>query len=69
VRPWIERHKVIRRLLLAWAVWLITYVTLQLPWHGGNLSSGTAAGYATVVGLLSLVTGLYFHNRAKEDRQ
>jgi hypothetical protein len=67
-RPWIERYKVVRRLVLAWAIWLITYVTLQLPWASGTISSGAAAAYATVVAILTAVFGIYFRQRHREDQ-
>lgn len=62
-----NKHKLVRRSLIAWAAWLITYATLQLPWASGAISSGAAASYATVVGILSVVIGFYFKSRHDED--
>lgn len=62
----LERHKVIRRTLMVWIMGLITYTTLAV-FDGGEVSGGKAAAYATCVGMLSVILGIYFHKRHGED--
>lgn len=66
---WLDRYRVIRRLAIGWVMWLITYATLQVFAHPETLSGGAAAAYATVVGMLSVVLGVYFHDRFQEDKR
>ena len=62
----LERHRVVRRLILVWVVWLISYATLS-TFGGGEVTGGKAAAYATCVGLLSTILGIYFHRRHQDD--
>ena len=64
----IEKHKLVRRLALIWAVGLITWVVLRV--FGGPLKEITgpaATALGIVVGLLATVIGFYQHTRSKED--
>lgn len=62
----LEKHRVIRRVALGWAMTLITFATLDV-FSGGEVSGGKAGAYATCVGLLTVVLGMYFHKRHHED--
>lgn len=65
-----NQHKGMRRLLLVWVCWLITVVVLRvtdieaLPHVTGPVATVVTA----VLGLLTVVIGLYQTTRAKEDR-
>lgn len=65
---WLDRYRVIRRLAIGWVMWLITFSTLQVFTNLEMVTAAVAAAYATVVGLLSLVLGLYFRDRFQEDK-
>lgn len=69
---WLERlfnkHKLVRRLLLAWAVWLITTVVLAFIDHMGSIQTADATVIVAVIGILTTVLALYQHTRAKDDR-
>jgi ABC-type sugar transport system permease subunit len=64
-----EEHKLIRRLLVLWAValitWVITTVFSDLP----LLTGAVAAALATVIGLLTVVVAFYQWSRQNEDKQ
>ena len=63
----IEHHKLVRRLLVAWAAGLITWVTVRV--FGGPLADITGnvvAAYTVTCGLLTIVLGLYQVQRSKE---
>lgn len=65
----IEKHKLIRRLTLLWAICLITWVVLKV--FGGPLDAITGAvatAMGMVVGLLATVIGFYQHTRANETQ-
>jgi len=64
----VEQHKLIRRLVLLWAVIMITYVTFIVFHHPPNIPSGTVTAYGIVVGLLATAIGLYKWSRDREDR-
>lgn len=51
---------------MVWIMGLITYTTLAV-FDGGEVSGGKAAAYATCVGMLSVILGIYFHKRHGED--
>lgn len=65
-----NQHKGMRRLLLVWVCWLITVVVLRvtdieaLP----HVTAPVATVVTAVLGLLTVVIGLYQTTRAKEDR-
>jgi uncharacterized membrane protein HdeD (DUF308 family) len=60
-----NEHKLVRRLLLLWVVWFITKTIDQffaLPEHAEH----TASVVIAVVGLLTIVIGLYQWDRARD---
>lgn len=63
-----EEYKLIRRLLLAWACGLITWVTLQVFEDLTKINAEVNVAYGIVVGLLGTVLALYQTTRAKEDK-
>jgi len=67
IKDLVEKHKLIRRLTLLWAVILITAVVIRVFWFPIDIPSGTAAALSTVVGILTVVIGLYKYMRGRED--
>lgn len=67
-----NEHKMARRLLLLWAVWLITVVTFRVfPTDNRvvpDIPSGTATVFSIVVGLLATAIGFYQWSRSREDK-
>ncbi|WP_020675559.1 hypothetical protein [Geopsychrobacter electrodiphilus] len=63
-----EKHKLVRRLSLLWAVLLISWVVIQVFTHINLINSAVATALGIVVGLLTTVLGLYQHHRHKEDK-
>jgi len=63
----IEKHKLIRRLIVLWAVILITWVTIRVFTSPPDISNGTAAAFASVVGLLGSSIAFYKWSRQKEE--
>ena len=61
-----EKHKLVRRLSLLWAVVLITWVVVQVFTNISQITSAVTAALGIVVGLLTTVLGLYQHHRSKE---
>jgi hypothetical protein len=54
--------------MMFWAMWLITYVTLQMFADVTAITTPAAAAYATAVGLLSVAIGFYIKKRYDEDK-
>lgn len=67
-QSWLDRYKVFRRLALIWALWLITHATLKCFDNIEHITTPVAACLATVVGILTVVVGLYQGSRHKEDK-
>lgn len=67
----VERHKLVRRLALAWACWLITIVVLRVtePAALPHVSGSVAAVVTAVIGILSVVIGLYQWHRHQDDEE
>lgn len=67
-----EEHKLARRVLLFWAMYIITVVVLRttqpevLIAIGGSAASAIVIG---VIGILATVLGFYMKSREREDRQ
>lgn len=61
-----ERHKFVRRLMVFWAAWLITWVTLRLFADPAAITAAAATAYATVTGLLTIAIGHYQWSRSRE---
>lgn len=65
----IEKHKLIRRLVLVWAVALITWVVVRVFGMAPPvITGGTATALGTVIGILGTVIALYKWMRDREDR-
>lgn len=65
-----EKHKLVRRVLVIWAVCLITYVVLRATEAITTIDTATAAMVSTIVGILATVTAFYIRSReldAKRD--
>jgi len=64
-----ERHKLVRRLALAWSVWLISVVVLRVTEPEVITSIGAAGATIVtgVIGILTVVIGLYQQHRHNED--
>lgn len=65
----INQHRLVRRALLVWACAVITWVIIRVFTSPPDISGGTAAALATVVGILTAVIGFYQWSRAKEDER
>lgn len=59
----LEKYKVVRRLVMIWACALISYGT-AIHFKSGQAGS---ASYIALVGILSTVVGFYFKKRYDED--
>lgn len=66
---WIDKYKVVRRLILIWAVWLITWVTFAVFDDPPDIAGSTAAALGTIVGILATVIAFYQSSRFKEDEE
>jgi hypothetical protein len=60
---WLYRHRVMRRLVLLWACWLITMVSLEYTGHIGKANTADGVIITAIVGILSAVIG--FQKRDK----
>jgi len=67
---WIDRlfnqYKLVRRLLMLWAVLLITYVVVRVFDDVILISAATASALGIVVGLLASVISFYMWSRNEE---
>jgi len=68
IKTGIIQHKLVRRLLLAWAVGIITYASIRTYEQLEIITTQVVSLYALTVGILSTVIGVYFHDRHKEDK-
>ena len=64
-----EEHKLVRRLLVIWALWLITYVVLDAVDKVKQIDGSAAAMISTIVGILATVTSFYIRSRELDDRK
>lgn len=67
-----EEHKLARRVLLFWSMWLITVVALRATQPEvlialGGMAAGTIV--TGIIGLLATVTAFYVKSREREDRR
>lgn len=64
-----NEHKLVRRLTLAWACWLITVVVLRVTDHAvlEHINGATATVVTGVIGILATVIAFYQWSRQKED--
>lgn len=63
-----NKHKLVRRLLLLWAVSLITFVLVAYTENMGKIQAADATVIIGVIGILTTVLTLYQVQRHKEDR-
>jgi hypothetical protein len=63
-----EQHKLVRRALVIWALWLITVVVLKATEHITTIDTPTAAMISTIVGILATVTAFYIKSRQLDDK-
>lgn len=61
-----NEQKLVRRLLVLWAVCLITWVTLQVFADLKLVTAPVASALATVTALLTVVVGFYQWSRGRE---
>ena len=68
VKKLVEEHKLIRRLTLGWAVWLISIVVLRVtdPAVLEHVNGATATIVTGVLGLLTTVIAFYQWSRHQE---
>ena len=64
-----EEHKLVRRILVFWAIWLITYVVLTATSKITTIDTASAAMVSTIVGLLATVTAFYIRSRELDDKR
>ena len=62
-----EDHKLVRRVLVAWAVWLITLVILKFVSLMTTIDTATVSGVGTIVGILSTVLVFYIRSRELDN--
>lgn len=69
MRDLFEKHKLVRRLTLAWACWLITVVVLRVtrPEVLSDVNAATATIVTAVIGMLATVIAFYQWSRHKES--
>ena len=63
----IEANKLIRRLVLVWAVVLNTWVVYKVFTDPPDITTGTAAALASVITIFTGVIGFYQWSRGRED--
>lgn len=68
IKVGVIHHKLVRRLLLAWAVGIITYASIMTYSQLDLITNQVVGLYGLTVGILSTVIGVYFHDRHKEDK-
>lgn len=64
----VEKHKLVRRLALVWACWLITIAVLRVtdPAVITQIGGAGATVVSAVIGILATVIGFYQYSRSKE---
>lgn len=63
-----EKHKLVRRILVIWAICLITYVVLRATEVITTIDTATAAMVSTIVGILATVTAFYIRSRELDSK-
>jgi len=64
-----NQNKLVRRLIVVWAGWLITTVTLKVFSDLTLINSAVVSGFGLVVGILATVLAFYINARIKEDSE
>lgn len=63
-----EKYKLVRRLLVLWAVWLITIVVFRVMDTVTALDGPTVTLVGTIIGILATVTAFYIKSREIDDQ-
>jgi membrane associated rhomboid family serine protease len=70
MKNWVDRlfneHQLVRRLLVVWAIFLITWVVVQVFSDLGAINAAVASALATVSGILSMVIVHYQWSRGRD---
>lgn len=64
----LEKHKLVRRVLLVWACWLISYTVINFFEHYEDTSSVNATVITAIIGILTVVIGFYQSHRRDDDK-
>lgn len=64
-----NEHMLVRRLLVIWAIVLITVVVFKLLSIMTTIDTATAAVVSAVVGILATVTGFYIKSRELDAKR
>ena len=64
-----EEHKFVRRLLVLWAVVMITFILAVVFKDVTLITASVAAAVSTVVGILSVVINFYLRSRELDDKR
>lgn len=64
-----NRHKGFRRLVLIWAIALITWTVHEVFTRAPAIGAGTATALGAVIGILATVIGFYQWSRERADRE
>lgn len=64
-----NRHKAFRRLVLIWAIGLITWTVHEVFTRAPAVGAGTATALGAVIGVLATVVGFYQWSRERDDRE
>lgn len=63
----IREHKAIRRLIVVWAMTLVTWVTIRVFTDLSLITTAVVSAMTLITGLLTVPIGFYFRDRTKED--
>lgn len=63
-----EEHKLVRRLLVFWAVTLISWVILRVIPIVNEINAASASMISAIIGILATVTGFYIRSRELDDK-
>lgn len=64
-----ETHKLVRRVLVGWSLWLITLVILKFVSLMTAIDTATVSGVGTIVGILSTVLVFYIRSRELDQQK
>ena len=64
-----EDHKLVRRLLVIWAVWLITTVVLDAMNKVAVIDAPAATMITGIIGILATVTAFYIRSRELDGKR
>jgi hypothetical protein len=53
----VDKHKIVRRGVLAWAAWLISATAMAYFEHIGEINASDAAVITGIIGILTVVIG------------